>query len=104
MKKYYVVMAVLFLLSSCGRKSDHAVNLNRETETVSFEVQENIPVIINKASMTFHLDAECPYLSRLKDENRMELLVETPSELLSYGYKPCGRCSEEKDSQNNILP
>ena len=95
---------VLLLLSSCGREGDCVIDLGLETEVVSPGARKEISVIINKNSMTFHLDAECPYLSRMKDGNRMELSVETLSVLLSFGYEPCGRCNEEKDSEKNILP
>jgi hypothetical protein len=105
MKKYFVMMAVLLmLLSSCGREADHTVDLWRETEPVFHNPVEKTTVVINKNSMTFHLDADCSSLLRAKEENRMELSVETADALLVYGYKPCGRCATEKESEGNMLP
>ena len=92
------------LLSSCGMEADHTVDLCRETEAVSHGNVEKTIVIINKNSMTFHLDAACSSLSRMKEENRMELSVETPFSLLSYGYRPCGKCAKEMEIEKNMLP
>ena len=98
-------MAVLLLLlSSCGREADHVVDLCCETEAITHDPVEKTIVIINKNSMTFHLDAACSSLFRVKEENRMELSVETADALLGYGYKPCGRCAKEKGAEGNMLP
>lgn len=103
MKKYLVIAICLLLFSSCGVESDRVIDLSCETEAFTAEDEKGDIVIINKNTMTFHLDAECPYLSRLKDENRMEILMETPFSLLTYGYKPCSRCAGE-NNMNDILP
>jgi hypothetical protein len=103
MKRYLVIAACLFFFSSCTAESDCVVDLSHETEAFSVAEEKGDVVIINKNSMTFHLDAACSYLSRLKDANRMEILMETPFSLLAYGYKPCSRCAGE-NSTNDILP
>ena len=103
MKKYLVIAVCLLLFSSCGVESDRVIDLSCETEAFSMAEEKRDIVIINKNTMTFHLDAECSYLSRLKDENRMEILMETPFSLLNCGYKPCSRCAGE-NSTNDILP
>ncbi len=104
MKKCILIMGLLFLLSSCGRDADFVVDLREETRLHDFAETEGIFVIINKNSMTFHRDEHCAYLSRMKEENRMELSVKSEEYLLSRGYRACKRCAEEKDSSKNILP
>ncbi len=101
MKQYIMMAAVMLLLSSCTRNDDFVIDLGAETEAVSYE-EDGISVIINKNSGTFHLDADCSYLSRMKDENRMELTVESADTLLQHGYQPCGRCA--KTTENDVLP
>ncbi len=102
MKKYFVMMTVLLLFSSCMPASDATIDLERETETVFSESGEKIAVILNKNSKTFHLDADCFYLKNMKEENRMDMEVETLEVLLSHDYKPCGRCA--KEVKIGILP
>lgn len=105
MKKCFVMMAVLLLLcSSCVGESDFVLDLNEETTTFFFEKRAEVFVIINKNSKIFHLDADCIYLSRMMDENRMELTVETLEKLLLHGYQPCSRCAEENIILKDILP
>ena len=103
MIKYFLIAACLLLFSSCGAESDRVVDLSCETVAFSSLEEKGDAVIINKNTMTFHLDADCSYLSRLKEENRMEIFTETPFSLADYGYKPCGRCAEE-NCTNDILP
>lgn len=89
------MMAAVLLLSSCVRRGDFVVDLNAETEAVFYE-ETGVFVIINQNSRTFHLDADCSYLSRMKEENRMEMMVESTEALLSHGYQPCSRCAKHK--------
>ena len=104
MIKCILIIGLLFLLSSCGGRADFIVDLNAQTTVADFAEEAGLSVIINKNSMTFHRDADCAYLSRIKEENRMELSVESEAYLLSRGYKACKGCAEEKDSSKNILP
>ncbi len=104
MKKYLMLMTALLLFSSCVRSVDHTIDLARETETVFSAPEEKIAVIINKNSMTFHLDADCSYLRRMKEENRMDMEVESLDILLSHDYKPCGSCAKEKNIKTDSLP
>jgi hypothetical protein len=102
MKKRYIVMvAAMLLFSSCARNADFVIDLRAETEAV-FAKEDGVSVIINKNSQTFHLDEDCSYLSRMKDENRLELAVESAEMLLQYGYHPCGRCA--KTTEKDVLP
>ncbi len=98
MKKYLVMMAGILLFTSCTRESDYVVDLDRKTETVFLAEQKEISVIVNKNSMTFHLDPACSYLARMNEENRMELHVETTDMLLSHGYKACKKCAAESET------
>lgn len=100
-KRYIVMMAVALLFSSCARSDDFIIDLGAETEAV-FHEESSIFVIINKHSQTFHLDGDCSYLSRMKEENRLELSVESAEMLLRYGYHPCSRCA--KTTEQNVLP
>ncbi len=105
MKQYFIVMmTALLLFSSCVRSADHTVDLTRETEPVFSAPREKIAVIINKNSMTFHLDADCSYLQRMKEENRMDMEVETLDILLSHGYEPCGGCAKNMNTEIGSLP
>ncbi len=105
MKKAFLPVMLLFLLSSCGRRDAYVIELRHETEAAIPPAREEITVIINKNSGTFHLDAACPYLVRMKEENRMELCVESLDVLLTHDfYKPCSKCAEKNDTQTNVLP
>lgn len=100
MKKYIIMALLLLSLSSCTRGEDFLIDLNEETEAIHV-VEEGIAVIINKNSRSFHLDSACPYLSRMREENRMEITVESTETLLSHGYHACDGCA--KITESDIL-
>ncbi len=96
MKRFCLVMMICLLCSSCGTPYDYTVDLNGETKAYTPAETVGITAIINKNSGTFHLDEDCVYLQRMKDENRMALTVEKTEKLTAHGYKPCSRCAKEE--------
>ena len=56
---------------------------------------KKICVIINKNSKKYHLDAECTYVSRMSEKNRLDLKVTSEDILKEHGYTPCSKCSSE---------
>ncbi len=97
MKKMIMMLACCLAFCSCGERRDYVVDLSRETEMVSAAEEKGTFVIINKNSGTFHLDANCSHLAKMREENRMELYLERLDALFSHGYTPCGGCAKGKD-------
>ncbi len=88
------ILMLALVLSSCGEEYDYVLELGKETEALAIP-EEEIKVIINKNSRTFHLDEECRYLRQMSAENRMDMTVRTKDELFSHGYKACSGCAKD---------
>lgn len=111
MKKRLFLVAVLLLiavLTSCGNGKEIIIHTGSPTSCQTSESTaaplpdgEGLMVLINKNSKVFHLASDCIYASRMSEENRLEIKVESVEYLLEHGYTPCGKCSGEYKQTNS---
>lgn len=105
LKRPISLVALSLLLSlfvSCGTQSDIVIHTGKyaqssQTENTTEPVvseEGRILVVINKSSMIFHLP-DCIYASRMSEENRLEIEVESVEYLTEHGYAACGKCAGE---------
>lgn len=97
-----VILLAAVILTSCGNGEDIVIHTEphppRQTEESippAVSDGDGLTVLINKNSMVFHVMPDCIYASRMSEENRLEIEVESVEYLLEHGYTPCGRCSGE---------
>lgn len=111
MKKRWIPIVLLLaavMLVSCGNTEEIVIHTgsslpyptqeSTEAESTAASAAEDgdgLTVLINKNSKAFHLAFDCIYASRMSEENRLEIEVESIEYLLEHGYTPCGRCSGE---------
>ena len=105
MKKRWIPIVLLLaavMLVSCGNTEEIVIHTGsslpyptQESTEASAADGDGLTVLINKNSKVFHLAFDCIYASRMSEENRLEIEVESIEYLLEHGYTPCGRCSDE---------
>lgn len=110
MKRRWIPIVLLFaavMLVSCGNTEEIVIHTGSslpyptqesteaESTAASAADGDGLTVLINKNSKVFHLAFDCIYASRMSEENRLEIEVESIEYLLEHGYTPCGRCSGE---------
>lgn len=89
-----VLFVICGVLVSCGAERDLVLSPRTDSGMVSVvDGAARVFVIINQNSMTYHVDPDCVYATRMAEANRLEIRVLDLRYLAEHGYTPCSRCA-----------
>ncbi len=89
-----VLLTVLFL-DSCESADIVVSRTNSELSYASTIEIGAFCVTVNISTGTFHLDEECRYVVKTKEENKKIIYYTDAQTVLEDGYSPCSVCAGE---------
>ena len=104
MRKFIAALLALtlLLLSSCTA-ADITVTQGQGSAENKFPKEESaIALTVNISSGTFHIDENCRYAEKIKEENKKTVKYSSIELALEDGYSPCSVCAPEyKNTEEN---
>jgi hypothetical protein len=95
MKRFFaaLILSAAMLLCSCTA-ADIIVSASEDVKN-RFPQDGGISLTVNISSGTFHIDGNCRYAVKIKEENRKIIYYSEIKMALADGYKPCSACAAE---------
>lgn len=89
------VLLSVILLCSCDSADIVVSRTNEATRQTSPPESGEVCVTVNISTGTFHLDEECRYVIKTKEENKKIIYYPDVRTVLEDGYTPCSVCAGE---------
>lgn len=89
------IVFMLCLLCSCVSADIVISGEAYESSATSTNHNDTTALIVNISSGTFHLDENCRYVLKTKEENKKIIFYPDVQTAMEDGYTPCSACAGE---------